>query len=62
MLAAAVELALKLIGGVIGLFASSPQTAPADEELNHSLRGGVMNHRTGRFDDGSDPAGWYERD
>ena len=62
MLAAAVELGLKLVGGVIELFASSAQTIPADEELNNSLRGGVINHRTGKFDDGSDPAGWYERD
>ena len=62
MLAAAVELGLKLVSGVIRLFASSPQTTPADEELNNSLRGGVMHHCTGTFDDGSSPAGWYERD
>ena len=62
MLAVAVELGLELVGGVIRLFANSPQTTPADEELNNSLRGGVMNHRTGRFDGSSSPAGWYERD
>ncbi|MBV2137067.1 MAG: hypothetical protein KUF79_09690 [Candidatus Thiodiazotropha sp. (ex Ctena orbiculata)] len=46
----------------VRLLASSAQTTPADDELNNSFRGGVMNHRTGKFDDGSDPAGWYERD
>ncbi len=61
-LAAAVRLALKLIAGAIGLLARSARTTPADDELNNSFRGGVMNHRTGKFDDGSDPAGWYERD
>lgn len=62
MLAAAVQLGLKFIGGAIGLLASSARTTPADDELNNSFRGGVMNHRTGKFDEGSDPAGWYERD
>lgn len=61
-LAAAVQLALKFIAGAIGLLTESAQTTPADDELNNSVRGGVMNHRTGKFDDGSDPAGWYERD
>ncbi|MEW8357393.1 MAG: hypothetical protein AB2601_18715 [Candidatus Thiodiazotropha sp.] len=62
MLAAAVRLSIKFIGGAIGLLANSARTKPADDELNNSFRGGVMNHRTGKFDDGSDPAGWYERD
>ncbi len=62
MLATVVQLALKFIAGAIGLLASSARTTPANDELNNSFRGGVMNHRTGKFDDGSDPAGWYERD
>ncbi|MEW8623001.1 MAG: hypothetical protein AB2559_15595 [Candidatus Thiodiazotropha endolucinida] len=62
MLAAAVRLSFKFIGEAIGLLASSAQTTPDNDELNNSFRGGVMNHRTGKFDDGSDPAGWYERD
>lgn len=56
------RLAFEVIKWLIGLFAVSAQTKPADDELNNSFRGGVMNHRTGKFDDGSDPAGWYERD
>lgn len=62
MLATVVQLALKFIVGAVGLLASSARTTPANDELNNSFRGGVMNHRTGKFDDGSDPAGWYERD
>lgn len=62
MLAAAVRLSFKFIGEAIGLLASSARTTPENDELNNSFRGGIMNHRTGKFDDGSDPAGWYERD
>jgi hypothetical protein len=46
----------------IGLLAEGATTAPADDPLNNAIRGGVMNHRTGKFDEGNDPAGWYERD
>ena len=44
------------------LLAESANTAPADDPLSSTIRGGVMNHRTGTFDEGNDPAGWYERD
>jgi hypothetical protein len=46
----------------IGLLAESATTAPADDPLSNAIRGGVMNHRTGKFDEGNDPAGWYEGD
>ena len=61
-LLAAIRFVLVFLSEAVRLLASSTQTKPADDELNNSLRGGVMNHRTGKFDDGSDPAGWYERD
>lgn len=51
-----------LIGHSIRLLAGSAQPTPADDELNSSIRGGVLNYRTGRLDDGTDPVGWYERD
>jgi hypothetical protein len=51
-----------LIGHSIRLLAGSAQPAPADDELNSSIRGGVLNYRTGKLDDGTDPVGWYERD
>jgi len=62
VLRAAVRFVLKFSEEAVRFLASSSQTTPADDELNNSFRGGVMNHRTGKFDDGSDPAGWYERD
>lgn len=52
----------ELIGHSIRLLAGSAQPAPADDELNSSIRGGVLNYRTGKLDDGTDPVGWYERD
>jgi len=62
VLLTAARLVLRFLAGSVALLASSARTTPADDELSSSIRGGVMNHRTGKFDDGSDPAGWYERD
>ena len=53
---------LRLIGSIVGFLAASAQTAPAKEELDSSIRGGVLNYRTSKLDDGTDPHGWYERD
>ncbi len=53
---------LRLIGTIIGFLAASAQTNPARDGLNSSIRGGVLNYRTGKLDDGTDPYGWYERD
>lgn len=54
--------ALTFIGRVVGMIAASAQTSSANDELNSSVRGGVLNYRTGKLDDGTDPYGWYERD
>ena len=27
-----------------------------------AVRGGALNYRTGKLDDGTDAAGWYEKD
>ena len=62
VLLAASRIVLGFLAETVVLLASSVRTTPADDELSSSIRGGVMNHRTGKFDDGSDPAGWYERD
>jgi len=53
---------LQLVGRALRLLAANAQTTPADDELNSSIRGGVLNYRTGKLDDGTDPYGWYERD
>ena len=62
VLIAVVRFVLKFSVEAVRFLASRSQTTPADDEFNNSFRGGVMNHRTGKFDDASDPAGWYERD
>lgn len=46
----------------IRFLASSAETTPADDALNSSVRGGLLNYRTGKFDDGTDPAGIYKPD
>ena len=46
----------------LGLLAAGSQASPANDELSSSIRGGVLNYRTGKLDDGTDPYGWYERD
>lgn len=48
--------------GAIGLLADSARTTPTDDEHNSAVRGGDLNFRTGKFDDGTDPAGWYDLD
>ncbi len=62
VLLTAVRLVLRFLAKSVALLANSAQTTPSNDELSNSVRGGVMNHRTGKFDDGSDTAGWYERD
>jgi hypothetical protein len=62
LLYALVRAVFRFLGGAIGFLASNAQTSPANDELNSSIRGGVLNYRTGKLDDGTDPYGWYERD
>ena len=47
---------------VIGLLAASAQTSDTDKAGNTTVQGGILNSRTGKLDDGTDPAGWYEKD
>ena len=53
---------MRFLCSAVGLLAGSAQTSPADDELSSSIRGGVLNFRTGKFDDGTDPAGIYKLD
>lgn len=54
----------KLGMGFVRLLASHIDTS--DEEENDvsagAFRGGTLNYRTGKLDDGTDPYGWYEQD
>lgn len=59
---AAVSAGINLLRDALELLTAAPEPAPEDDALNSAIRGGELNHRTGRFDDGTDPAGWYQRD
>lgn len=59
---AAVRVGINLVRDVVAFLAAAPDPTPEEDALNSAIRGGELNHRTGRFDDGTDPAGWYERD
>ena len=54
----------KLVIGFVSFLASSADTS--EEEENDvsaaAFRGGTLNYRTGKLDDGTDPYGWYEKD
>lgn len=47
---------------VLGLLATSAKTSDTNDESANAARGGVLNYRTGKLDDGTDPVGWYEKD
>jgi len=49
-------------GSLIGFLAASAQTPDTDKAGSDAVRGGILNSRTGKLDDGTDPAGWYEKD
>ena len=49
-------------GSLISFLATSAQTPDSDKAGSDAVRGGILNSRTGKLDDGTDPAGWYEKD
>ena len=51
----------KFAGSLIGLLAASAQTSSASTEKKSDITG-VYNFRTRKFDNGTDPNGWYEED
>jgi hypothetical protein len=59
---AAVRIGFNLLRDTVELLAAAPDPTLEEDALNSAIRGGDLNYRTGRFDDGTDPAGWYERD
>ncbi len=50
------------VASLVALLAASTKISDATEATANAMRGGILNHRTGKFDDGTDPAGWYEKD
>lgn len=47
---------------LLGLLAASAKTSDANDASANAARGGVLNYRTGKLDDGTDASGWYEKD
>ena len=52
----------KFAASLIGFLAVSAKTDSASEKSDIAPSGGVLNYRTGKLDDGTDPVGWYEKD
>jgi hypothetical protein len=57
-----VGLVFVLIATFRDLIAASDSPTQDDDTMGDVFRGGDLNFRTGKFDDGTDPAGWYEND
>ena len=52
----------KLVIEFVGFLAASAKTSGANEATTNAASGGMLNYRTGKLDDGTDPAGMYEKD
>ena len=52
----------ELLRSVASILASSTKTSAENDASNNAAHGGELNHRTGKFDDGADASGWYEKD
>lgn len=51
-----------LAASLIGFLAVGTGASDTSEESEIVPSGGVLNYRTGKLDDGTDPIGWYEKD
>ena len=64
VLIALLTLAMDLLISMMKFLAEATRIT-ADENnscASDNLTGGVLNYRTGKLDDGTDPIGWYEKD
>jgi len=52
----------KLLTAFLTLVTGSTSQSDEDDLSEGAFRGGVLNYRTGKLDDGTDPYGWYEED
>ena len=52
----------RFIASFVGLLAEGAKVPDTNDATNHAVRGGILNYRTGKLDDGTDPYGWYEND
>ena len=59
----AVGLVFALLGTLREIIASADTTDEEESDISAgAYRGGTLNYRTGRLDDGTDPYGWYGND
>ncbi len=61
VLKAIIGVTSKLVAGLIGLLAAGVVTSEEDDSEDGDLTGNY-NFRTRKFDNGTDPYGWYEED
>lgn len=52
----------KLVIGFVDFLAASAKISDTQDASDIAPSGGVLNYRTGKLDDGTDPVGWYEKD
>ena len=52
----------KLLASLVALLAAGVKTAETMQESDIAPSGGLLNYRTSKLDDGTDPVGWYEKD
>ena len=57
-----IHASLGLFISAVRIFALSARTPKPEDEISSSILGGVLNYRTRKLDDGTDPYGWYEQD
>ncbi len=57
---------LKLLGEatwqMFQLLTGKADSTSNNKSTENTAQGGVLNYRTGQFDDGTDASGWYEKD
>lgn len=51
----------QLLRDLLSMLAESAETK-SDDAVSSAVRGGALNYRTGKLDDGTDATGWYEED
>ena len=47
---------------ILRLVADSAETSSENQKSDNAAGGGILNFRTDKLDDGTDPAGWYGDD
>lgn len=52
----------ELVRIAVSFLASGITVHDSNDASNNAARGGVLNYRTNKFDDGTDASGWYEKD